>query len=123
MRIILSVSSDIGTALAKNWLKAGHEVWGTYRRWTENCDLLKSLGVTLEYCDLSSVHSIRQALDSLPTGCDWSCAVLASGDQEPIGLFHEINFAELSNSIQVNLVGQLQFLHGLMQIHKKTDKK
>ena len=118
MRIIVSVSSDIGTNLARNWIAAGHQVWGTYRRWTENCNLLKSIGVTLEYCDLSSVISIQRALESIPTGHDWTCAVLASGDQVPIGLFHQSDFTEWANSIQVNLVGQLQFLHGLMQIRK-----
>ena len=123
MRIIVSISSDIGTALAINWASAGHEVWGTYRRWSENCELLKSIGVKLEYCDLSSELSIKQALGSFPTNSDWSCLALASGDQEPIGLFHEIDFPEWSRSIQVNFVGQLQFLHGLMQIHKEPHKK
>ena len=123
MRVIISISSDIGTALARNWVSSGHEVWGTYRRWSENCDLLETIGVKLEYCDLGSVTSITKALESFPTGSDWSCAVLASGNLEPIGLFHEIDFAEWSNSVQVNFVGQLQFLHGLMQINKELKKR
>ena len=36
-RIILSISSDIGFALACDWLKKGFNVSGTYRNYSDKC--------------------------------------------------------------------------------------
>lgn len=122
MRIVVSISSDIGSALALDWLDSGHKVWGTYRTWNKNCDLLQDLGAQLEYCNVNDSISIGNAMDALAGLPDWDTLVLSVGDQNPIGLFADINFREWRNSININLVGQLEILHTLMQIPQKTEE-
>lgn len=116
MRVVVSISSDIGTALAKDWIHEGHEVWGTFRRWSSNCDALKHMGASLVHCDLLDENSIVTAFRSFPKTKDWTTLVLSAGDQNPIGLFKDINFQEWADSIQTNLVGQVNFLHNMMKI-------
>lgn len=115
MRIIASINSDIGTALAKDWLLSGHKVWGTYRNWNQNCDELQKLGAQLQICDVTSSRSINLAIGSLPRRFDWEVLVISVGDQKPIGLFADIAFPDWAESIQVNLVGPLEILHYFMQ--------
>lgn len=116
MRVIVSISSDIGTALARDWLNEGYNVWGTYRRWSDNCNSLKKLGADLVHCDLNDQNSITAAFNSFPKEKNWSTLVLAAGDQNPIGLFKDIDFQDWAKSIQSNFVGQVDLLHKLMQI-------
>jgi len=114
MRIILSISSDIGTSLAKDWLMSGHEVAGTYRTWTSNCEELETLGVRLVHCDFSSRNSIGTAAAELVRN-SWDVMVMAAGDQNPIGLFAQVDFDDWSRSLEVNFVGMSRFLHIAIQ--------
>ena len=123
MRIIVSISSDIGAALASDWLSSGFEVWGTYRNWSAQCETLRKQGATLEFCDLNDSNSIKNALSKFPKDRDWSTLVLAAGDQKPIGLFHEINYDEWTKSVQSNLLGQLHLLHGFMNVKYQGKNK
>ena len=45
--IIISISSDIGFHLAKDWLSNGIRVSGTYRTRINHCDELEQLGAKL----------------------------------------------------------------------------
>ena len=121
MRIILSVSSDIGTALAREWIGNGEPIVGTYRTWSTNCDELLRVGVTLIKCDLTSKKSISKALRKIPTHEAWTVLVMAAGDQKPIGLFREISFDKWENSIQANFLGMLRILHSLMTSRKYSE--
>lgn len=109
MRIILSISSDIGTALAIDWLEAGHKVSGTYRTWSPSCDRLEKLGATLVHCDFANRDSILQASATLLTS-EWEVLVLAAGDQNPIGMFAKLDFDDWERSLEVNFTGMLRFL-------------
>jgi len=122
MRVIVSISSDIGYELAKNWLSKGHEVWGTYRNWSSNCYELKELGAELEFCNLNDPKSVSEAVKKYNDISDWDSLIMGAGDQNPIGLFGEVPFGEWSDSLQVNFVGHMQFLHGLMRIKKANNK-
>lgn len=117
MRIILSISSDIGTSLAKDWLNSGHQVAGTYRTWTSNCEELETLGATLVHCDFSSPNSVRAAGAELVKEF-WEVIVMAAGDQNPIGLFAQVDFDDWSRSLEVNFIGMSRFLH--MAIQEKS---
>lgn len=123
MRIIISISSDIGAALASDWLSSGYEVWGTYRNWSAKCEDLRKHGAVLEFCDLIDSNSIQNVLSKFPKYQDWSTLVLAAGDQKPIGLFHEIDFEEWAKSVQSNLLGQLHLLHGFMNVKSEREGK
>jgi NAD(P)-dependent dehydrogenase (short-subunit alcohol dehydrogenase family) len=110
VRVILSISSDIGTALAIDWIKSGHKVAGTYRTWSSNCSRLSDAGVTLYECDFASRESISTAANSF-NFIDWEVLVLAAGTQEPIGLFAEVDFDSWEESLSPNFTGMLRFLH------------
>ena len=111
LRLILSISSDIGTALAEDWNSAGIEVVGTYRTWSKNCEKLKDLGIQLIQCDFTDKKSIELAVAESARVPYWNVLVLAAGDQNPIGLFKDINFDDWEKSIHANFSGMLRFLH------------
>ena len=111
MRLILSISSDIGTALAEDWNSAGIEVVGTYRNWSKNTEKLKDLGIQLIQCDFTDKKSIESALAESARIPNWNVLVLAAGDQNPIGLFKDINFDDWEKSFHANFIGMLRFLH------------
>jgi len=122
MRIIVSISSEIGYWLAKDWLSKGHKVSGTYRTWSSNCDELVRLGVEMQFCDLTNQESIADAVGKLKLVSDWDSLVLGAGDQNPIGLFGDVSFVEWKESLEVNFVGHMQFLHGLMKFKTEQNK-
>jgi NADP-dependent 3-hydroxy acid dehydrogenase YdfG len=109
--MILSISSDIGTALAEDWIASGFEVVGTYRTWSENCERLKSLKANLIQCDFTNKNSVKSALSASNRIPHWDVLVLGAGDQNPIGLFKDIDFDNWEKSIDANFTGMLRFLH------------
>jgi NADP-dependent 3-hydroxy acid dehydrogenase YdfG len=111
LRLILSISSDIGTALAKDWTNAGFEVAGTYRNWSKNCEILRDLGIQLIHCDFTDKKSIDLAISKTVQIPLWNVIVLAAGDQNPIGLFKDVTFDDWEKSIDGNFTGMLRFLH------------
>jgi len=113
-KIIISISSDIGFYLAKDWLKNGVKVSGTYRTRTDKCDELENLGAELIKCDLSEINSIDNSIRELNNLKNWDNLVIATGSQEPIGNFSNCNIDSWSNSINVNFISQIRFIHGLL---------
>jgi len=113
--IIISVSSDIGAALARRWLAQGWRVCGTYRNESPVVAQLRSAGATLVHCDLSSVPGIDQACEGLrEQGLSWDAVVFCPGSQEPVGQFESCDFDEWTESVQVNFTGQMRLLHHLL---------
>ena len=113
--IIISISSDIGTAMAKRWLKRGWDVYGTYRTKCRSVDELLDCGVILFECDLSNLRSVdHTCLELNELSLNWDILVLATGTQEPIGLFTDCDFDEWANSIQVNFTNQLRIVKRLI---------
>ena len=121
MRLILSISSDIGTALAEEWNSDGIEVIGTYRTWSNNCKKLKELGIQLIQCDFTDKTSIESALSSSVEISNWNVLVLAAGDQNPIGLFKDIIFDDWEKSINANFTGMLRFLHRCLDFQSNEE--
>ena len=107
-RFILSANSDIGVAMALQWIRAGHRVSGTYRSENENAVTLQKHGVSLTRCDVLEESEIDLAIES--TKDKWDVLILAPGTLEPIGKFDEVDFDEWEKSIRVNLLGPLRFL-------------
>ena len=116
VRVVISASSDIGAALCREWRSAGLQVIGTFRD-SAGGDLLSELQVEAIYCDLLNSQSRHTAIKaaSLAVGAaGWDVLVLAAGTQAPVGRFRENNFDQWRDSIEVNLLSQLQFVHGLL---------
>ena len=117
--IIISISSDIGYELAKDWLGKGYSVSGTFRTRTGKCNELEELGAKIFHCDLDNSESIENAIHSLNKLDKWNSLVIAVGSLDPIGNFLDSNFNEWVNSIDINFKYQLKFIHGMMD--KKND--
>lgn len=118
MRLILSISSDIGTAIALNWLEANESVTGTFRTWSKNCELLRSKGAQLIQCDLDNPDSITAAVMEICELEPWEVLLLAPGDQNPIGLFNNVEFESWEKSIKVNFLKPIDFMHRIL--HRKS---
>ncbi len=113
--IIISASSDIGTAMSKRWLARGWNVFGTYRTKSNAINELLNHGIHLIECDLSSPASMREACSNLQTRCpEWDVLVMAPGIQDPIGPFIECKFEEWEESVKVNFMCQMRIIHELL---------
>lgn len=113
--IIISVSSDIGQALAEHWVGRGHEVAGTFRTRTPALDALQEKGVDLVYCDLSDLTSVLAAGDALLERYkDWDIMVHAPGLQDPVGPFENSDFDTWQRSVEINFMAQMRLTHRLL---------
>jgi NAD(P)-dependent dehydrogenase (short-subunit alcohol dehydrogenase family) len=120
--VIFSASSDIGTALAWRWIKQGFHVAGTYRTLSDHVTALKSAGADLTGCDLVDPTEIDKVASRF-SNIQFSRVVLAAGTQEPIGLFADVNFDRWVESFEINFLGQLRFLHSLLQNEGLRDSR
>lgn len=114
-RIILSASSDIGFALASDWKYKNFEVLGTYKNFSKNCEKLQTLGVKLFHCDLTTNTSINDCTNEIKKKGYWDCLVFAAGTQEPIGKLGTVKIEQWKNSININFLSQIHFLHNLLK--------
>lgn len=117
--VILSVSSDIGLALADDWLSRGFSVSGTHRTWTPQVESLVSRGLTSVQMDLSNEVSTEKAAASL-SRVPWSRLVLAAGSQDPVGLFERVKARDWARSIETNFIRQFEFLSWMLP-HRNRD--
>ncbi|MCB4790666.1 MAG: SDR family NAD(P)-dependent oxidoreductase [Elusimicrobia bacterium] len=113
---ILSITSDIGTALAKEYVKNGYTVIGTYRSKNQLNELVSIKNIHLIYCDLSEIKSILKIeKECKRIDLKWDIFIACAGTEQPIGLFFDCDFDEWSNSIHVNAIEQLRILHSLFK--------
>jgi len=121
--IILSISSDVGTALARRWLSRGWEVAGTYRTNSATLDPLRDAGAWLLRCDLADSASVGEACRQL---CDqfsgWDAIVLCPGMLEPVGSFADCDFDTWEESLRVNLTAPLRVLHGVLPARRRESE-
>ena len=120
-RIIISASSEIGRALAEDWLGSGCEVHGTFRTPGAGVDELERAGANLTHCDLADAASIASACEKLRcASADWDVLVLAAGSLEPIGPFADCDFAAWAASMTVNFISQMHVLHELLPARRRN---
>ena len=113
--IIISASSDIGTAMCKSWIATGWEVYGTYRTKSQATEELVSLGVKLVLCDLSEPTSMADACLHLRRLCSqWDVLAMCLGSQDPVGPFIESSFDDWEDSVKVNFTSQMRMVHELL---------
>lgn len=113
--IIISVSSDIGTEMAKRWVSRGWQIIGTYRTETSSTKCLSDIGVKLIKCDLSDNESVKSACKKIQELCfQWDILVLCSGMQYPVGSFDSVDFDEWAISVRINFVNQLRIVRELL---------
>ena len=112
--LIVSISSDIGSALAIKLKKEGYEVYGTSRQISQiDHDNLIS-------CDLSSAESVDKAAARLMHVMGgWDILVFAAGAMEPVGCFADVDFQEWQNCLTINLINPLRLLHKLLPFRQE----
>lgn len=119
--IIISVSSDIGAAMARRWKDKGWGVVGTFRTRSPQVEAVAKLGIKIVACDLADKGSVQkscQAINGLTA--KWDVLVLCPGAQEPVGPFAESDFDKWEDSIRVNLTSQLRIVHALLPGRNKN---
>ena len=113
--VIVSASSDIGTAMCERWRSRGWSIFGTYRTESPSVERLRDAGDKLIHCDLSVDSSLRKACVELRDQCPrWDVLVLCPGAQEPVCSFANCNFDEWKKSVKVNFISQLRIVHELL---------
>jgi FkbM family methyltransferase len=112
--IILSASSDIGTALARHWRARGWEVAGTFRTPSTAVDELHAAGVKLVRCDLADRAAVDDACRLLCEFGVWDALVLCPGTLEPVGPFTDCGFDGWEDSLRINLLAPLRVVQGLL---------
>lgn len=113
--IIVSISSDIGLALADHYLERGYRIAGTYRTSSAAVQQLGGRGATLFQCDVASNDAVDATAGALARETPpWNFLIFAPGVQDPIGLLPDVDFDEWDRSVKVNFVNQLRFVHRLL---------
>lgn len=115
--IIISLSSDIGTALAEALLQEGFDVLGT----TRNSSFSLIPAEKWVHCDLKDRASTTEAAQKLGSlGQNWDLIVCSAGALNPVGRFCDVSFDEWQESLEINLVHQLRIVHALLPHRNKS---
>ncbi len=121
--IIVGISSDIGTAIARRYLNRGWAVFGTYRTGSHTTEGLQKLGAHLIHCDVARPASVHRALRTLRSlAVAWDVLVLAPATLTPIGAFQRVSFGDWEKSIRLNFLSHMGIIHGLLPRRSKSKK-
>lgn len=119
---IISITSDIGKALAERYLKRGDIVIGTYRSLKGLNELKKIKNCYLFPCDISKKVSIETFSNKFKKlGLEWDTFISCPCNPLPLKSFFESNFEEWNNSIHINSIEQLRVLYELYPVRNKKD--
>jgi short-subunit dehydrogenase len=118
-RVILSVSSDIGSELAYKWLREKRTVIGTYRILNKNVENLKKLGCKLYKVDFSNKNQVSNFSFSIKK-YNITKLLSAVGSQEPIGKLIDVDFNQWEKSITINAINQIRCI---VEIYRKNKKE
>lgn len=119
--VIISISSDIGIALAKRYSRDGYIIIGTYRS-TKLLNELKELpNCHLFYCDISKKESMSKFVEDYnKLGYKWDIFISCPANPLPVRAFFECDFDEWSNSVHINVIEQMRILHKLHTFRNKN---
>ncbi len=119
--IILSISSDIGLFLARQYLNRGDRVIGTYRTQKSLGDFGASEQCSLFRCDIAKRADVDAfAAEIKRRNIVWDCLISCVGHPLPVLPFFQCDFDEWAASVQVNSIAQLRVLHALRPAMKKN---
>jgi len=112
--VLVSITSDIGIALAKRYSADGFTVVGTYRS-TKLLSEIKDLqDCHLFYCDIGDKASITKFVkDFAALKLKWELFISCPCNPLPIKPFFQGDFDEWSDSVHINAIEQLRVLHAM----------
>ncbi len=103
--VILGSNSDIALEISKRLWIDGYTV----------------IGLNRQGCDLSNIASVEIAISDLKTaGLCWDLFISCAGTVNPIGPFFDLDFDAWDESIIINALNQLRFLHGIWPLRNKS---
>lgn len=118
--IIISISSDIGSFLAKQYLSRGWKVIGTYRQ-EKNLEKLDKSRCELFKLDITKPSQINDFISNLKQRkIHWDRLICLVGSLLPAENFFDCNFDEWQWSLLVNAVGPLRLVHGVYPLRAKN---
>lgn len=118
--IILSITSDIGFNLAKNYLADGFFVVGTYRTYSSKIRQLKQFPCVFLKCDVANNRSITSFIHKLKTlNLTWDVCISCIGEPRPLTAFFKTNFDDWLASVNVNSFQQLRIVHALYETRSR----
>jgi NAD(P)-dependent dehydrogenase (short-subunit alcohol dehydrogenase family) len=122
--LIVGVGSDIGKAIALDWIERGIEVVGTYRRRSSLDERLTNKLSSCFFCDVSDLQSIGQLISTITLQTlHWNYLVICTGTMEPMGRFQGVSIDSWCKSIEVNLLATMRLIHGLLPMRQNTGDK
>jgi len=117
--VILSVSSDIGNFLAKQYLARGWNVIGTYRQ-QKNLNGLDDKNCELFKLDITKDKQIKLFIADLKRRkVRWDRLIRAVGSLLPAEDFFKCDFDQWQDSVFVNAIGPLHLVHALYPLRTK----
>jgi short-subunit dehydrogenase len=118
--LILSVSSDIGLHMAKEYLAQGHRVIGTFRTKKHVQPLSGHPNCVLLPCDFSSPRNIKSFISAVKKQkITWDVFISCVGYLLPAQPFFECKVDDWIGNIHVNALEQLRVLHALYPMRNK----
>ncbi len=118
--LILSVSSDIGLYMAKEYLAQGHRVIGTFRTKKHVQSLSGHPNCLLLPCDFSNPKSIKNFIAAVKKQkITWDVFVSCVGYLLPAQPFFECKVDDWIGNVHINALEQLRVLHALYPLRNK----
>lgn len=112
--VLISITSDIGKALAEKYSKKDYAIVGTYRTENKLDELKKIPNCHLFYCDIHDYKTTDDFVQNFEKlGLRWDKLISCPGTLEPIAKFFDCDFDEWEKSLQINSTDQLRLLHKL----------
>lgn len=119
--VLISITSDIGTALAKRYSNEGYTIVGTYRSTNQLNELTDVPNCHLFFCDISDKKSVSNFVKGYSDlGLQWDVLISCPCTPFPLNAFFECDFDEWSNSVHINAIEQLRVLHQLYPFRNKS---
>lgn len=117
---MVGASSDIGFELARDWIRRGMSVIGTYRTASQRLEQLASGMLALLHCDFSHPGSVDAFAEDVARRClPWDYLVVCPGTMEPIGPFAESDIDAWSAGFELNFLATLRVVHGLLRSRRR----
>ena len=121
--LIISISSDIGTALAKHYVNKGFSVAGTYRTASSSLNELAQLGVNIFPCDLLDDNSTDNACKLLENWAGfWDALIICPGTLDPISKFEDAEFSKWEKSLKINFIAPMRVVRKLLPSRNITKR-